>query len=257
MLNILPLFSGSSGNCTYIKYGSDEILIDAGVSYRSIAKALCNAGTDISSIRAVFVTHEHTDHVKGLEMIAKKHRIPIYINSASAAALGYHAENTLYDCIRYREAGETVETENFNVGIFKTPHDSRGSVGYRITSPDGKSVGYATDIGYVTKGVAGGLFGCETVIIEANHDLNLLRNGGYPYFLKQRILSDRGHLSNDACGAFLPHLVRCGTQNIYLAHLSQDNNRPDLALKTAVEALRTAGVSPDDVCLSVARRASV
>jgi len=251
----MPLFSGSSGNCTYIKYGSDEILIDAGVSYRSLSKALCDEGTDISAIRAVIVTHEHTDHTKGLEMIAKKHHIPVYINSASAKAMNCDTDSALHSCMVFREAGELIKTENFSIDIFKTPHDSFGSVGYRIDSPDGQSIGYATDIGYVTKGIANALSGCETVVIESNHDLNMLKNGHYPNYLKQRILSDRGHLSNDACGAFLPHLVRCGTQKIILAHLSQDNNRPDIALQTAITALRNAEISPNDVSVCVARRA--
>lgn len=255
MFKVIPLFSGSSGNATYIRYGDDEILVDAGVSCRSLQAALASVGSDLSRIRALFITHEHNDHVKGLEVVSRKYQIPVYINEASFRGIEKSALRTaLAPCVRFKNAGDTVDEGEIRADVFKTPHDAYGSVGYRFTFSDGTSVGYATDIGYVTKGIAAALFGCQTVVLESNHDVAMLRSGPYPYYLKQRILSDKGHLSNDACAAFLPYLYEKGTRKLILAHLSEENNTPRLAYESGVNAAQAAGIGSDDFKITVAMK---
>ena len=255
MFKVIPLFSGSSGNAVYVRYGDDEILVDAGVSCRMLRTALQSIGTDLTNIRALFITHEHTDHVKGLEMISKKFGIPVYINKQSFDHLDKPSVREAaapYVCIK--NAGELGDVGEIHADIFKTPHDAFGSVGYRFTFSDGTSLGYATDIGYVTKGIANALFGCQTVILESNHDVQMLKNGPYPYYLKQRILSEKGHLSNDACAAFVPHLFAHGTRKVILAHLSEENNTPRLAYETGVHAASDAGIGADELKITVAMK---
>ncbi len=254
MVKITPLFSGSSGNCTYIRCGNTEFLVDAGVSYRNIKNALYKLETDITNIRAVFITHEHSDHIKGLEVLAKNNPlIPIYINAASF---------DLFDELKYLNAknsavimdpGDSTEFEGITAHVYATPHDALGSVCYRFEYGD-VSIGYATDIGEITPDIRRALYGCINVVIESNHDIAMLKNGPYPYALKKRILSDRGHLSNDACAQFLPELVSHGTEKIILAHLSGENNTPKTAYRACAGALTEAGLTPEDVKLSIAMK---
>lgn len=254
MLEITPLFSGSSGNSIHIKYNSFELLIDAGVSCRSICTALQKIGTGIENISMVLVTHEHSDHISGLETICKKTHMPVYINECSAA---YIKNNKNYpflcSCLKPFNAGEDISPcEGLIIHAFKTPHDSCGSVGYSIKCADGDSFSYVTDIGYVTRDIAKNIFGSKTVIFESNHDIDMLKNGLYPDFLKNRILSQKGHLSNEACAAFIPHLAKNGTERIILAHLSKDNNTRALAYETNRAVLDSEGFK--EVILEVAKR---
>ncbi len=255
MFKIIPLFSSSSGNSMYIKYGDDEILVDAGVSCKMLKDSLAFIGTDLSKIKAIFITHEHNDHIKGLEVISKKFGIPVYINHES---LNNIEKPSAFDAISQvacvKNAGESVDVGEIHADLFKTPHDSFGSVGYRFTFSDGVSLGYATDIGYITKGIASSLFGCHTVVLESNHDVQMLKNGPYPYYLKERILSDKGHLSNNACAAFVPFLYQHGTKKVILAHLSEHNNTPHLAYGASLDAISEAEIDTKDFALTVAKK---
>ena len=253
-MTVMPLFSGSSGNSVYFNYRGYECLIDAGVSCASLCRALKQVGSDLSRIQAIFVTHEHVDHVRGLEVILKKRKIPVYINSASAEALCPSQQHPFWDSFVVKNDGDVFSCGEMEVQAFQTPHDAAGSVGYRFSMPNGESFGYATDIGYVTKRIAKALFGCATVVFESNHDVDMLNKGRYPYYLKRRILSDRGHLSNAACAEFLPHLVENGARKIILAHLSAENNRPEVAYGASARALSACGATAKDVTLSVAMR---
>lgn len=241
MIKAIPLFSGSDGNCTLIECDDGKYLVDAGMSCRCINSALSLYGCSLSEIKGVFITHEHTDHVCGLETICKKYSIPVYINGSSANML-VKRNKYLEGCAVIKNPKSTVCLPSMTADVFKTPHDACGSVGYRFSDKD-TSLGYATDIGFVTKEMANHLLGCEKVIFEANHDEEMLRNGPYPQFLKERILSNYGHLSNENCAKFLPYLIQSGAKSIVLAHLSKENNRPALALSACEEKLAQSGMS--------------
>ncbi len=252
---VVPLFSGSSGNSTYIRSCDGEYLVDAGVSCKALQTTLESIDTDLSRIRAIFVTHEHHDHIKGLEMLSKKFCIPVYMHENSFKGIDKPSlRAALEPVVHFLAPGDSVDCGDMQVGVFKTPHDACGSVGFRFNFADGASLGYATDIGYITKGIANALFGCETVILESNYDVQMLRSGPYPYYLKQRIESNGGHLSNDAAAAFLPYLLENGSRKIILAHLSEENNTPRLAYDTCVRALSAAGAEPKEYKITVAMK---
>ena len=254
-VKVVPLFSGSSGNATYIRFGDRELLVDAGVSCTALQTALETLDTGLSRISGIFVTHEHHDHIRGLETVSKKFRIPVYMQESSYKSLDKPTlRAALAPHVQFIAPGETVDLGDVCTSVFKTPHDACGSVGFRFNFSDGSSLGYATDIGYVTKGIAAGLFGCQTVILESNYDVQMLKTGPYPYYLKQRIESNGGHLSNDAAAAFVPYLLENGTRKIILAHLSAENNTPRLALDTCVRALDAAGAEPKEYKLTVAMK---
>ena len=258
MFKAIPLFSGSSGNCTYIKYGDDEILVDAGVSCKQIQTALQSIGSDLSRIKGILITHEHIDHIKGLEMISKKYCIPVYINRNSLDGIEKETTRIMVSAFaEIKNAGDSADIGEIHADIFKTPHDACGSVGFRFTFSDGLTLGYATDIGYITKGIASSLFGCNSVILESNHDISMLKNGSYPYHLKARIMSDKGHLSNVSCAQFLPYLYEHGTKKVVLAHLSEHNNTPILAYNENLEAIKKAGIDPSEFKLTVAKKSII
>lgn len=257
MFKAIPLFSGSSGNCIYVKYGEEEILLDAGVSFKKVCTALDCIGTSISNIKAVLVTHEHSDHVSGIPVLARHTDIPIFINRKSASFYDCPLDELFEGHVRIKDAGDSITFSGFEVNVFSTPHDSVGSCGYHFTFSDGTRFALATDLGKITPEIASYLLGCKSVIIESNHDLKMLKSGPYPYSLKKRILSNRGHLSNADCAAFIPKLVDMGTEKIILAHLSKENNTPELAYNTNAEALAEAGFTPNDVRLTIARESII
>ncbi len=232
------LYSSSKGNCAYVKHGGDEFLIDCGVSAKMIETALNQIGTGLKNISAIFITHEHSDHIKGLPTITKYFSTPIY---APANCCEYLIENAPYcGYVNPLVSGEAVMLKDTAVCPIVTPHDARGSVGFRIRAGEEK-IGYFTDIGHLSEGVLRGLSGCRRVVIESNHDLEMLKNGSYPYALKQRILGNMGHLSNELCAKLLPHLAAFGTESFMLAHLSEENNRPDIAFEESLASLVSGG----------------
>ncbi|MBE6681731.1 MAG: MBL fold metallo-hydrolase [Ruminococcaceae bacterium] len=257
MFKAIPLFSGSSGNCVYVKYKDEEILIDAGVSYKRICSALEKVGTSMQNIKAVFVTHEHSDHVQGLGVLSKHTDIPIFINRKSASYYDMPLDELFCGKAKIKDPGDSITFDGFEVDTFATPHDSIGSCGYHFTFSDGTRFALATDMGQITPEIASYLLGCKAVVIESNHDTKMLKNGPYPYILKKRILSDHGHLSNEDCAAFIPKLVDMGAEKIILAHLSKENNTPELCYKTNAEALAEAGFTPNDVRLTIAMQSII
>ena len=234
------LFSSSNGNCTYIKNGKEEILIDVGLSAKKISDALIKLGTNLSNITSIFITHEHIDHIKALNVICRHYRIPIYIPAKSLDFVATSMQWT-EELLVENSGGAVREFDGLKITAFDTPHDSLGSVCFRIEAED-TTLGYATDIGHLTSDVKKSLTGCESVVIESNYDPYMLKNGTYPYATKQRILGDRGHLSNGECAAFLPELYKNGTRNFVLAHLSQNNNKPHIALSESRGALGANGI---------------
>ena len=251
MITVETLFSGSSGNCTLIRTEQTAVLVDAGKNCKAVCAALAAVGLELSDLSAVFVTHEHSDHISALDVMTRRHRLPIHISSLSAPEL-----------CRRQSAAEAAVVHNgllfeetvgdLTVRTFPLPHDSAGHVGYIFTSADGDTAGVATDMGYATVDAFENLRLCRTVVLEANHDLAMLRHGGYPYVLKQRILSRGGHLSNVDAAALAAGLAEESTERLILAHLSRDNNTPVKAYTTVREALLAAG--HPEVELSVARR---
>lgn len=248
MIEAYSLFSGSTGNSYLIRDGHTQILIDAGRSCLAIEKSLGALGTSLSKIDAVFITHEHADHTCGLEIISKKFQLPVYMTAPS------------YDnCVRggsylFRLAKrcpvlfkETIGT--LCVASFEIPHDSRQNVGYIISSCD-DVFGIATDMGHITEAIANNLSGCNKIILESNHDIKMLNEGPYPRFLKDRILSAKGHLSNESCGELAAYLCDKGVKEITLAHLSRENNLPSLAYETTRACLDKYGF--ENVILKVA-----
>ncbi len=241
MSKVCQLFSGSSGNSIYIENGNTSFLVDAGVSAKRIESALNGIGASASKLNAVFVTHEHSDHIKGVRVLCSKYGIPVYTN-----------RNTLYEMDQHEVLNNKyvadvlenqMEFDDFCVKTFELSHDSKGCNGFRFDMSDGRSISVCTDTGYITDEAKAILPGSDLVVIESNHEVRMVENGPYPYILKRRILSEKGHLSNTSCGEFAKELVNSGTTRIVLAHLSKENNVPEIALETTKSALTDIGAS--------------
>ena len=234
------LFSSSSGNATFIGSSKTGILIDAGVSAKRIKDALTARSIDPAAISAIFVTHEHSDHIKGIRVLASNFKIPVY--ATAGTLIGLEEADAINGKFPFHELSKSGdEVGDLFVSSFKTPHDSNESCGFRIEFPDGRKAAVATDIGCVTNDVLNGIIGCDLVMLESNHDVGMLQNGPYPYYLKRRILSDRGHLSNEDCAAVARDLVERGTARLFLGHLSAENNIPQLAYQTSLCAIEELG----------------
>ncbi len=225
-MKVYVLGSGSKGNSTLIVGNNKKILIDVGFSYPKEKMLLDNLGVSPNEIDAILITHDHSDHIGGLSQFIKKHHIKVYANEILAGQL-----------IRVINENDMMIVDNkfsiddFNIESFKTSHDAIGSVGY-IVEEDFKELVYVTDTGYINKRNLAKLVNKEAYIFESNHDVRMLMNGPYPYILKQRVLSDKGHLSNELSGNYLKELIGDRTKIVVLAHLSEINNTPEVALDT-------------------------
>lgn len=225
-MKISVLGSGSKGNCTYIESDSRRILIDIGLSSLSIEKRLKNLGIDPKSIHDIFITHSHVDHIAGLRVFTKKYAVNVYITKKMTLEM---KDSLIHANVHFIE--DTVDLDDISVSLFRTSHDVEDSVGY-IVSSKGKSVVYITDTGYIhTKNIEK-IMNKDIYILESNHDIEMLMNGKYPYHIKQRILGDSGHLSNHDAAYYASKVVGDQTKKIILAHLSEENNNPSLALTT-------------------------
>lgn len=238
--------SGSSGNCLLLSSGSTHILIDAGISMRRIQQSLAQTDLSIREIGGVLITHEHSDHISGLKMLIKHHSVPVYAPHTVANRLrGCLPEAE--PCLHIIPVNESFPLGELSVTAFHTPHDTDESVGYRVRGD--QVFALATDMGHVSDEVSSALTGADTVLIEANHDEEMLRYGPYPFYLKRRILSDHGHLSNACCAQLARALALSGTKRIILGHLSRENNTPSLAMQAAREA--TADLPVELYCAPV------
>jgi phosphoribosyl 1,2-cyclic phosphodiesterase len=240
MIRFCPLFSSSSGNSVYIGDNSGGILVDVGRSAKQTDLMLKKIGVDVDSIKGIFITHEHVDHVNGLKVFAAKHKIPVYASTGTLEALK-RKEVLTSSHVDIAISGET-EVAGLSIKPVKISHDCADGRGYVVTGCDGSTrAAIATDTGYMSTELLSEITGCRLVYIESNHDVDMLKTGPYNFMLQKRILSNVGHLSNDACADALRALVNKGSTHFVLAHLSQENNTPYLAYSTATKALLEMG----------------
>ncbi|MBR7133810.1 MAG: MBL fold metallo-hydrolase [Clostridia bacterium] len=252
MSRICPLFSGSKANSTYIGTRAGGILVDAGASLKGMEAALQSAGGSLEEIIAVAVTHEHTDHIKGLKTLLNKTNARLIASQQTLEALRGLDRIPAGTRVEALEDG-ALEVGGIALSRFATSHDCEGSGGYTFILPDGKKVAVCTDLGVVTDEVRSAISGSDLVLLESNHDVEMLKRGPYPPLLKLRILSDTGHISNATCAAELAGLLKGGATRFILGHLSQNNNTPELARGCAEAALMDIGArSGKDYILSVA-----
>ncbi len=250
---ICPLFSSSGGNCTYISYNETGILVDAGASFKGIRENLDTVGGDIDKISAVLITHEHEDHIKGLKTLLNKTNTKLLASEATLEAL-IRLDKIPKKTEVIALGSQAFEIDGIIASRFATSHDCDGSSGYKFLMPDGKRIAVCTDSGIITSDIHNALTGCDAVLLESNHDLDMLKKGPYPPHLKVRILSDKGHLSNNNCAAELISLLNSGTTRFILGHLSQHNNTPMLAKATAEAVLiKSNAQNGRDYILTVAK----
>lgn len=250
-MKICTLASSSSGNCTVVSHGDAHVLIDAGISLRRIRNGLFNMGLTPDDLSCVLVTHEHIDHIKGVEMLMKYHKTPVFASGGTGDGIS-NAMPDVGPYINRFTTGVEFDLGGIIVQSFETPHDVYESVGYTLEA-GGKKLVYATDLGRLTDDVVEAACGSDIAIIEANHDRDMVRRGSYPEFLKKRVLSDFGHLSNIDCASLAVMSAASGTRYIQLSHLSRENNTPALARETVEFALLEHGiVVGKDVELDVA-----
>ncbi len=248
-MEFYTLASSSSGNAALVREGNTAVLVDAGISARRIAQSLAQLALTPDALDAILITHAHSDHVAGLATLVKKYAVPVYASRGASNFLVCGA-----DVLHIVEPGDSFAFGTLAVRCFRTSHDAAGSVDYRIDGDSG-SVGFLTDTGYVTDEAAEALLGVDALLLEANHDIETLQSGPYPYYLKRRILGDEGHLSNEAAAEFALRCARSGTRDILLAHLSAENNTPAMAEYAVARRLQSEGysirlgVAPRD-CLS-------
>lgn len=237
-LHATVLGSGSAGNALAICLGGDTLLLDCGFSARETERRLGAAGIDPASVRAVLVSHEHIDHVRGVRVFASRRQIPVYSSRGTRAAadLEHHVPDA-----RVIVAGDPAAIASFTVTAFRTSHDAAEPLGFRVESPDGSALGVLTDTGMVTAEAYEALLGCTMLAVESNHDAEMLENGPYPWFLKRRISSDEGHLSNTTAANLITELASDALKHVVGLHLSTTNNTPHLAAATLISALARIG----------------
>lgn len=250
-----PLFSGSSGNALFIGAGDTRILIDAGMPGRAIENALREIGVLPETLTGIAVTHEHSDHTKGVGILSRKYHLPVYANERTFQAMYKQVGEIEPRNRRYFETEQDFYIGDLALLPIAIPHDAADPVGYRVFY-GGRSVGIATDMGHMQKRVLKALAGCDVLLLESNHDPELLmQNPHYSLYLKQRILGNYGHLSNEASAQALLELYGTGVRQALLGHLSGENNTPESALQTATETLCHAGVRVnEDIGLGIAWR---
>lgn len=247
-MKICVLASGSKGNSSYIETDKTKSLVDLGMSAGYIAKSLKSIGVDPSEIQRVFITHAHTDHVAGLKVFLKKYHPVVYLTKKMEDELEIEIEDKVY-------IDDNTSIDDLDVTVIKTSHDAADSNGY-VFSSGGKSIVYITDTGYIHVKNFEKLKNKSLYVFESNHDVRLLREGKYPYYLQQRILSDKGHLSNKDSAYYLSNFIGDKTEQIILIHLSEENNKPEVALKTLLDTLEKKGVRVPNIEIAMQREST-
>jgi phosphoribosyl 1,2-cyclic phosphodiesterase len=235
ILKICILASSSSGNSAFVATDRTRVLVDAGLSRREVAKRLAAIGEDIDRLDAVLITHEHTDHTCGLQALVKssRSRLPVYLTHGTARYIDWADSQPALESF---QAGRCFSIGDFDVTSFTIPHDAMDPVGYTLFA-QGIKVAIATDLGYVTDSLRIHLRGVDMVVLESNHDLEMLRVGPYPWSVKQRVMSRRGHLSNEVAASFIENDLDTSVSTLVLGHISQHNNHPELVRNLARKAL--------------------
>ena len=259
-MRLCSIASGSSGNCIYVGSEATHLLVDVGISGKRTESGLNSLGIAARDLDGILITHEHADHINGLGVIARKYGIPIYATPGTIQAIQNSGSGGKIDHSLFHEVTEDVKLtiKDLTVNPMRISHDAAQPVAYRI-SYGNKKVGICTDLGVYNDYTVECLKGMDAVLIEANHDVNMLQVGPYPYYLKQRILGDRGHLSNENSGRLLSRILHDKLENIILGHLSKENNLPELAYE-AVRMEITLGENPynaNDFRMQVANRSDV
>lgn len=252
MINFTTLISGSSGNASYLTDGKTHLLIDCGMSGKQLAEALSKLNILPNQIDALLITHEHIDHIKGAGVVARRYGIPVYATSGTHKAMdiGKIEESQ----IKVINTSDDFEIGTIGIKAFDIPHDAANPAGFNFYI-DHQKITIATDIGCMTKPLFEQIKGSKAILLESNHDVNMLQFGTYPFPLKQRILSDVGHLSNENAAKTALELVKSGTEHIMLGHLSKENNHPEIAMMETYNKLTASGVNVgEDMTLQIADR---
>ncbi|PRR76991.1 MBL fold metallo-hydrolase [Clostridium thermopalmarium] len=248
-----PLYSGSSGNSIYVSSNYASILIDAGLTGKSIESALSSIKKDPNKIDGIFITHEHSDHIKGVGVLSRRYNIPIYANELTWKSMEKSIGKIKEENKRVIDKSG-VNIKDMQICSYSIPHDAADPVGYTISCGKNK-VSIATDLGYFSKEVEENVKNSDVILLESNHDVEMVKFGPYPYPLKRRILSDVGHLSNYDCGKAIVSMTKNSCRRIVLGHLSKINNYPELAYETVVSVLREEGIKVnEDVFIGMAKR---
>lgn len=254
-MRICSIASGSSGNCIYVGSDDTHVIIDAGVSGKRIEEGLNSLGLSTSELDAVLITHEHSDHVASLGVISRRYGIPLYATKGTISGIKEQKCLGTIDESLFNVVSDDFSIRDLTVRPIEVSHDAAEPVAYRIEH-DGRSVGVCTDLGTYDDRIVEGFSGVDVLFLEANHDVHMLQVGRYPYYLKRRILSDRGHLSNENCGRLLCRLLHDNMKSITLSHLSAENNLAELAYEAVrLEILMDdCSYAPSDFEIKVAKR---
>ena len=257
MLKFISFGSGSSGNCYYFGTATDGLLVDIGVGLRTLKKYARDYGISLSTVRRILVTHDHADHIKSVGAFSHDYNVPVYATEKVHAGIEHNycvQRKLLKEQKQFVEPGTTVRLGDFMVTPFHVPHDANENVGYKL-EVEGIVFVIMTDAGSVTEEMKGFIAEANYLVIEANHDEEMLQDGPYPQYLKDRIISPNGHLSNKDCGQVLAENMTERLKCVWLCHLSEENNHPELARKTVEAILRSYGIIPGkDIELEVLKR---
>ena len=256
-MKMLSVASGSSGNCIAICSNNTLVIVDTGISRKRIEEGLNQYDLTLKDASAILVTHEHSDHICGLGVVSRKDKIPVYSSKGTIDAIinSDSIGKVDKDLFQYINPDESFAIGDLEINPFRISHDASEPVAYRVTSGK-KSVAIATDMGTFTDYTINNLKDVNALLIEANHDIRMLQTGPYPYYLKQRILSDKGHLSNERCGELLSSILHDNLKKVFLGHLSKENNYDRLAYEAVRMEIKMSdnGYSADDFDIQVAKR---
>lgn len=251
-MKLCSLYSGSSGNCIYVGNDRTHLLVDAGVSGTKVVSALWHIGITPNQLDGILVTHEHTDHIQGVGVLSRKYDLPIYATEKTWLAMEKKVGQVSIKNMRQIQAGMDFYIHDVDISPTSIPHDAVDPVCYHFMH-QGKKVGVCTDLGYMPKSVYDTICDCDALLLEANHDLDMLNAGSYPFELKRRISGKLGHLSNETCANTLVRLAG-RVRQVLLGHLSQENNTEDVALSTIQSILMENGISAKDMGVAVLKR---